>query len=191
MSSNYKSGSKQEELVIIKWFSYILRKSPMKCFVILLHNHNIIFGIRAFISWTCFIYLCCFIIYLFQEVFAVQKFTWEPIMSPDSSVKHCQWQKHHTENWHWNAVQNISKNMKYSKMQMHGNVCVHQMSVIFILKIKDYFSSNKADVTTYICLFIYNILHNEIHKWLVFRSFIKANGRALTWTVLWTNLCMS
>lgn len=45
------------------------------------------------------------------------------------------------------------KIVKYSKMQMHGNVCVHQMSVIFILKIKDYFSSNKADVTHYICLF--------------------------------------
>lgn len=29
---------------------------------------------------------------------------------------------------------------------MHQNVCVHEMSVIFILKIKDYFSSNKADV---------------------------------------------
>lgn len=56
--------------------------------------------------------------------------------------------------------------MKYSKMQLHGNVCVHQMSVIFILKIKDYFSSNKADVTTYICLFIYNMLYNEIHKML-------------------------
>lgn len=33
-------------------------------------------------------------------------------------------------------------------MQMHVNVCVNQKSVIFLLKIKDYFSSNKADETT-------------------------------------------
>lgn len=33
-------------------------------------------------------------------------------------------------------------------MQMHVNVCVDQKSVIFLLKIKDYFSSNKADETT-------------------------------------------
>lgn len=32
---------------------------------------------------------------------------------------------------------------------MHQNVCVRQMSDIFLLKIKDYFSSNKADVTNY------------------------------------------
>lgn len=60
-----------------------------------------------------------------------------------------------TEHWHCNTVQTNCKIMKYSKMQMHGNVCVHQMSVIFILKIKDYFSSNKADVTNYICLFLH------------------------------------
>lgn len=62
-----------------------------------------------------------------------------------------------------NTVQIICKVMKYSKMQLHGNVCVHQMSLIFILKIKDYFSSNKAGVTTYICLFICNIYITEIH----------------------------
>lgn len=37
---------------------------------------------------------------------------------------------------------------KYSKK--HENVCVYQMCVIFIHKIKDYFSSNKADVPTYV-----------------------------------------
>lgn len=49
--------------------------------------------------------------------------------------------------------------MKYSKMQMHENVCVHQMSVIFILKIKGYFSSNKT--------------HNYLHFWTTFLHIIQ------------------
>lgn len=53
-------------------------------------------------------------------------------------------------------------------MQMHGNVCVIQMSVIFILKIKDYFSSNKANITTYI--FIYNILNMATVKLVLIPS---------------------
>lgn len=76
------------------------------------------------------------------------------------------WTLNVAEKQHWekkNTVQIICKVMKYSKMQLHGNVCVHQMSLIFILKIKDYFSSNKAGVTTYICLFICNIYITEIH----------------------------
>lgn len=48
--------------------------------------------------------------------------------------------------------------MKNSKMYMHQNVCVRQMSVIFILKIKHYFSSNKADLTNYM-----------LHTWIMLK----------------------
>lgn len=71
-----------------------------------------------------------------------------------------------------NTVQIICKVMKYSKMQLHGNVCVHQMSLIFILKIKDYFSSNKAGVKTYICLFIWYNYITEIHYIFIYLYYI-------------------
>lgn len=51
--------------------------------------------------------------------------------------------------------------MKYSKMQLHVNVCVHQMSLIFILKIKDYFSSIKQ-VKLHPIASLYNIYDTEI-----------------------------
>lgn len=61
-------------------------------------------------------------------------------------------------------------------MQMHGNVCVIQMSDIFLLKIKDYFSSNKAKIITYI--FIYNILKMAMIKFvLIYCSFNISKAR--------------
>lgn len=48
---------------------------------------------------------------------------------------------------------------------MHGNVCVIQMSVIFILKIKDYFPQIKQNITTNI--FIYNILNMATIKFIL------------------------
>lgn len=84
------------------------------------------------------------------------------------------WTLNVAEKQHWekNTVQIICKVMKYSKMQLHGNVCVHQMSLIFILKIKDYFSSNKAGVTTYICLFICTIYITESH-YIIYYIFLE------------------
>lgn len=49
--------------------------------------------------------------------------------------------------------------MKYTvKMQVHVNVCVNQKSVIFLLKIKDYFSSNKDETT-----FLMDYIHLQIY----------------------------
>lgn len=144
---NHGLNNKKKAVVIFN--SCSLCKRPMKCFIILLHNHNIRFDIMMF-----FFPLCCFI-YLSTGVFCsqVQMGTYN-----DSRF----WGE--TQHWHWNTVQTNCKIMKYSKMQVHGNVCVHQMCVIFILKIKDYFSSNKADETSYLYIFTYNILNNGNHK---------------------------
>lgn len=43
-------------------------------------------------------------------------------------------------------------------------MCVHQMCLIFILKIKDYFSSNKAYLTTHMSLFRCTISNVEIYE---------------------------
>lgn len=77
-------------------------------------------------------------------------FNFPSIISTDTGLKH-------QNNWHWNTVQTNCNMMKYTvKMQVHVNVCVNQKSVIFLLKIKDYFSSNKDERWNH----IFNGLHN-------------------------------
>lgn len=67
-------------------------------------------------------------------------------------------------------------------MQMHVNVCVDQKSVIFLLKIKDYFSSNKADENyiflgkiSYICTDLLFPLADQKMGWLIFNSSLVAH----------------